>query len=398
MLIHWIWFAQLTGMSQRLKAAVLQRGSEPEELFYASKRSLEQLQWLESSAVEALTNKDLTEAEQIENTCRRKHIRIVTYRDECFPQRLRNIPDAPVLLYYRGVLPDFSGQPVIAVVGTRSSTPYGMSTAKSMARQISQCGGFVISGGAKGIDTAAMEGALEAGCKTAAVLGTGVDRSYPTCNRNFFDTVAETGCLLSEYPPGTDPESWHFPQRNRILSGIANGVLVVEAPKKSGALITARDALEQGRDVFSVPANIDYVSCEGSNALLQEGAHPVMSGWDVLRDYAPQYPGVVSAHPVAKEFRAEQPAARVAEPADKKDIDNTAPVAYSCIEDRNITLSEQERKLLSLLDRHPTQVDALIGRLDMPAATVLRLLTGLSLKGLVQNHPGRRVSLMPQKQ
>ena len=398
MLIHWIWFAQLAGMSQRMKAAVLQHGSEPEELFYASKRALEQITWLEHSAIEALTNKDLTEAEQIENTCRRKHIRIVTYRDEGFPGRLRNIADAPVLLYCRGELPDFSCQPVIAVVGTRKSTPYGMATAKSMARQISQCGGLVISGGAKGIDTSAMEGALEAGGRTVAVFGCGVDRSYPTCNRKFFDTVAETGCLLSEYPPGAEPEAWHFPQRNRILSGIANGVLVVEAPMKSGALITARNALEQGRDVFSVPANIDYVSCEGSNALLQEGAHPALSGWDVLREYAPLYPGVVSAHPVAKEYRPAQPSAKVAEPTDKKVIDNPARVAYSCIEDQKIILTEQERKLLSLLDRHPLEVDVLISRADLPAATVLRLLTGLSLKGLVQNHPGRRVSVSSQKQ
>lgn len=398
MLIHWIWFAQLTGISQRLKAAVLQHGSEPEDLFYASRQALEKLEGLEPSAVEALTNKDLTEAEQIETTCRRKHIRILTYRDEAYPHRLRNIADAPVLLYCRGQLPDFSGQPVIALVGTRKATPYGMSTARSMARQISQCGGMVISGGAKGIDTSAMEGALEVGCKTVAVLGCGVDRSYPTCNRKLFDTVAETGCLLSEYPPGTPPNSWHFPQRNRILSGIANGVLVVEAPRVSGALITARDALEQGRDVFSVPANIDYVSCEGSNLLLQEGALPVLSGWDVLREYAPMYPGVVCAHPVPREYQAEQIVARVAEPVDKKDIDNPMPPAYSGIEHNSVSLNGEEQTLLACLNSHPIEVDALIAQSGLPAVTVLRLLTGLALKGLVQNHPGRRVSAPGQKQ
>ena len=398
MLIHWIWFAQLPGISQRQKASLLQRGSEPEELFYASKRTLEQLPWLDPSCVAPLTNKDLTQAEQIENTCRRKHIRIITQKEDDFPSRLRNISDAPVLLYCMGRIPDFSSQPVIAVVGTRKSTPYGMTTARKMAKQICQGGGMVISGGARGIDTSAMEGALEAGGKTVAVLGCGVDRSYPTCNRNLFVTVAENGCLLSEYPPGTPPSPWNFPQRNRILSGIANGVLVVEAPRSSGALITARDALEQGRDVFSVPANIDYVSCEGSNALLQEGAQPVMSGWDVLREYAPMYPGVVMDRS-SQGMESTAPAPAVAEePADKKSVDNPATLSYSGVEHYNAPLSQEEQRLLSCLDRHPVAVDELICRVDMPAGTVLRLLTGLSLKGLVQNHPGRRVSASPQNQ
>lgn len=396
MLIHWIWFAQLSGISQRQKASLLQHGSEPEELFYASQRTLEGFSWLDPACVAPLTNKDLTEAEQIENVCRRKHIRIATFRDEDYPARLRNISDAPVLLYCAGVIPDLSGQPVIAVVGTRKSTPYGMTVARKMAKQICQGGGMVISGGAKGIDTSAMEGALEAGSNTVAVLGCGVDRSYPACNRKLFSRVLEKGCLLSEYPPGTPPDPWHFPQRNRILSGIANGVLVVEAPRSSGALITARDALEQGRDVFSVPANIDYVSCEGSNALLQEGAQPVMSGWDVLREYAPAYPSVVTDRP--KEDSPVQALEEPTEPADKKSVDNPAALSYSVVEHHSVPLSQEEQKILSCLDRHPVAVDELICRAGLPAGKVLRLLTGLSLKGLVQNHPGRRVSAAPQKQ
>lgn len=383
MLIHWIWFSELSGLSQRQKLHLLRQGYEPEELYHASVEELPQI----SDRI-ALLDKDLTGARAIAESCREKGIGILTFRDAAYPNRLRNVEDGPVLLYYRGICPDPDSRPMIALVGTRKATPYGLRIARSMAGQIAACGGIVVSGGAFGVDTAAMEAVLDAGCPTVGVLGCGVDVVYPASNRQLFDRVVAKGCLISEYPPGTKPEHWHFPQRNRIISGVSHGVLVVEAPQKSGALITARCALDQGRDVYAVPGNIDSAACAGSNALLLDGAQPVMSGWDLMRNYQAQYPHIVSQ----QEVPVSQQQAPIETRCDKLDIDNPAPGPYSVKMDRLDDLNEEEKALLSCLGPEPVLMDEVIARLQIPAAKVLSMMTLLSLKGLVTMHPGRRVS------
>ena len=388
LLIHWIWFSQLEGLSQRQKMNLLRQGYEPEDLYHGQEESLQNLEGMQPDFVQALCQKDLSEARQIGEDCRQKGIHILTFRDAAYPNRLRHVEDGPVLLYYQGVLPDWDARPVIALVGTRKATPYGLRVGRSIAGQITACGGLVISGGAFGVDTAAMEAALEAGYPTVGVLGSGVDVVYPASNRRLFREVIAKGCILSEYPPGTKPEYWHFPQRNRIISGLSHGVLVVEAPRKSGALITARCALEQGRDVFVVPGNIDSATCEGSNALLLDGAQPVMSGWDVLSSYSARFPETVAKKdaPVVQEKTDEEAT------CDKKDIDNPPKPPYSGLMDRHEDLNEEERALLACLGAEPVLMDEVIARSNIPAANVLRLMTVLSVKGLVTMHPGRRVS------
>ena len=383
LLIHWIWFSELSGISQRQKMHLLRQGIEPEDLYHAGAQELEGI-----PDAGALSDKDLTHARGIAEECRKKGIGILTYRDTAFPSRLRNVEDGPVLLYYRGTLPDLDAQPVVALVGTRKATPYGLRIARSVAGQMAACGGLVVSGGACGVDAAAMGAALDVGSSTVGVLGCGVDVVYPASNRQLFERVVAKGCLLSEYPPGTKPEHWHFPQRNRIISGISLGVLVVEAPRKSGALITARCALDQGRDVFVVPGNIDSPACEGSNSLLLEGAQPVLSGWDLLQTYAAQYPDVVrkQEHPAAAE-KAPQ-----TDSCDKKDIDNPVAQPYSGMMDRLQELSDEEKALFSCLTCEPVLMDEVIAQTKIPAAKVLRMMTVLSLKGFVTMHPGRRVS------
>jgi len=392
MLLHWVWYAQLEGLSQRQKTKLLQHFHSPEDIFYASRKELELLEIAEPEMLEALENKNLTQARQIVQSCERQRIGILTYGDALYPARLRNIADAPVVLYYRGFVPDFDAQPVVAVVGTRKASAYGLSAAKTLSRQIACCGGLIISGAAAGIDTVAMESALQTGHTTVGVLGCGVDVVYPRSNRSLYDRTEEKGCLLSEYPPGSKPERWHFPQRNRILSGIANAVLVVEAPEASGALITARYAMEQGKDVFAVPGNIDSESCAGCNILLQEGAAAACTGWDVLRDYAPQYPEVVARRAVI--FTDPEPliAKEAQEKDDKKDIDNPAPTPYSVINEQLSQLTEEEQAVMACLTQEPRPVDEIIAQLGEPAGKILSLLTKLSLRKLVVNHPGRRVS------
>ena len=392
MLLYWLWLLLLDSFSRKQKIELMQYFADPEALYrcqdYTSVPNLTQEQR------EALLNKDLHKAQTLQNICLRKDIGILPILDPAYPKRLRYIAEPPIVPFYKGVVPDFEKLPAIGVVGTRKATGYGLGVARSFGKQLASGGGIVVSGGAAGIDTMALMGGLDAGGQTVAVLGCGVDVTYPRNNRKLFMQIQERGCLMSEYLPGTEPKPWNFPERNRIISGLSNGVLVIEAPQKSGALITARDALEQGRDVYAVPANIDMPSCAGSNALLGDGATAVSSGWDILKVYAPQYSDTVSR--VAPE--RPQPVLRVAQPVeipavDKKDIDNFENNSYSVEISEDNTLTPAEKKVISVLDRMPKAMDDVIAQLDIPAAEVLKIITKLSLEGKIVNHPGRLLSV-----
>lgn len=385
MLTHWIWYATLPDISHRQKLELLAHFSDPEELYNTD---TDRLQELPLQIRQALSNRDLTQAKRIVKTCADRHIGILTFYDAGYPSRLRTIVEAPLILYYKGILPDFESRPVIGVVGTRKASVYGMDNALQLSRQIAACGGLVISGGAAGIDTMALQGALDADTQTVAVLGCGVDVVYPKSNTELFQKIEEKGCLISEYLPGTGPKPWQFPARNRIISGLSNGVLVVEAPERSGALITARDAFEQGRDVFTVPSSIHAATGAGSNALLQDCAKAVFSGWDVLKEYAPQYPDVHN-----RPFVPKAEATPAAQSADKKDIDNPTSSAYSDLDSVIMELDPLSQKLVAQMDTTPMPIDALIDAAGEPAAVVLGALTRLALLGVVENHPGKQVAL-----
>jgi DNA processing protein len=279
MLLYWIWFAQMSKVSAHMKQKLLQYFRDPEDIYYADEPAFAQISGLTEDGIAELLEKDLTEAQSILDDCKEKGIQLLTYGDRQYPARLRNIYDPPMVLYFAGMLPDWDAVPMIGIVGTRKATVYGLNTAKRFGCQICACGALVVSGGANGIDSMAMEGALEAGGPVIGVLGGGVDVLYPANNRQLFSKVIANGCLISEYPPGVKALPWHFPLRNRIITGMANGLLVVEAPEKSGALISAAHALEQGRDVFVAPGNVDVEACSGSNALLDE-AIAALSGFD----------------------------------------------------------------------------------------------------------------------
>ena len=392
--LYWLWFSLLPGLSAAKKRIILAQFKDPEEIYRTEDYSYRENITLEMA--EALKNKDLTEATRVLRACSQKRIGILAFTDTGYPSRLRNIDDPPLVLFYKGILPDFETQPVIGVVGTRKATGYGLTQARSLAQQVTACGGLVVSGGAAGVDTFALRGAMEAGGQTVAVLGCGVDVVYPKSNKNLFDRIEECGCLISEYIPGTEPYAWQFPRRNRIISGMSNGILVVEAPEKSGALITATEAMKQGRDIFVIPCNIDIPTGQGSNALMREGAIPVFSGWDVLKDYQPRYPDSVSQREPVVIRRICEDMPNVAQPVSrpaKKSIDNPETTPYSVLDDMDDSLTPEEREILGLLSPEPCPVDVVIAQLDMPAAQVLQILTSLSLRGIVKNHPGRLVSV-----
>ena len=398
MLLHWIWYATLPGISLQQKVQLLERFSDPEELFRTENFSL--IPEMTADLSESLRDKDLTLARKIMTDCKQAQIGVLTMQDAGYPARLRNISNPPLVLYYKGYVPDFEEQPAVGIVGTRKASAYGLCNARNMAREISACGGLVISGGAAGIDTAALEGAMDAGGLSVAVLGCGADVVYPKTNRLLFKRICENGCILSEYPPGTEPRPWQFPERNRIISGLSNGVLVVEAPENSGALITARDAFSQGRDVFAVPGNIGTPQCAGSNKLLTDYAAAVLSGWDVMKEYEGVY-ACVKKRTGLPPMPEREPDPMVAQRAffaseakdDKKVIDNSASGAYIDRERILEGLDPLSRLLVEKLGPDPIPIDDLIAMVEQPPDQVLGALTMLALSGVVTNHPGRLVSL-----
>jgi len=405
MLVYWVWLAELPHVSAVQKHRLLQHFSDPEEIYFSEEKAFLALEDITEKTRAALENKSLDAAHKILQECADKGIGILTLADDHYPIKLKNIYDPPTVLYYKGKLPDWEKMPVVGVVGTRKATTYGLQIAMRMSNQIAASGGLVVSGGAFGADTMAMQGALRAEKPVVGVLGCGVDVVYPKSNKNLFSQVLENGCLISEYPPRTPPNAWHFPVRNRIISGMSNGVLVVEAPEVSGALITARTAWEQGRDVFVVPGNIDVVTCVGSNGLLQQGAIAALSGWDVVREYEASYPGVVRKQEVPVPAR-EKPTPKVAqEPVrpnrtetftdkvSKKSIDNGEISTYSGYSKKVPALSPEEQAVVALLTQQPQLMDDILAASELPAGTTLSILTKLTLKGMVKNHPGRRVSL-----
>ena len=405
MLLHWIWFAELKDISLLHKHRLLERFGDPEELHRMSEEALLHA-GLPEKERNALLDKDLWKAEQIIARCTKRDIGVLPVADSAYPKRLRNSPDAPIVLYYRGILPDWEARPFIGVVGTRKASAYGLQVAHQLGSQIASCGGFVVSGGAAGGDTAAMQGAMSAGFPVVGVLGCGVDVVYPHSNRKLFEKIVADGCLISEYPPGAEPKPWHFPARNRIISGVSNGVLVVEAPKESGALITARHALEQGRDVFVVPGNINSPTCEGSNALLQEGAAPVLSGWDVVSGYEFLYPGKLQKNLKVSLYNGEETPAQVAQTpvqlenslnksaeSGKIPIDNGEKSPYIELVKNRPALNAEEQAVLTCLTDEPKEASALMDVLDMPAGKVLSVLTMLTVKGYAQKHPGGSFSV-----
>ena len=409
MLVHWIWLATRFGISDRMKKIIAEAMPDAEEIYYANADGLASLEGMTPEILESLLDKDLLEAEEILQKCEKKQIRICTYQDGEYPVRLKNIADPPMVLYYKGQIPDMENVPVIGVVGTRKASAYGMTVAADMGYQIARCGGVVVSGAADGIDSMAMQGALLADKPVIAVLGCGADVVYPAHNKKLYADTQQHGCLITEFPPEEKPLGWHFPRRNRIISGLSNGVLVVEAPEDSGALITARRAADQGRDVFVVPGNIGVKSCMGSNALLREGAISVTSGWDVVSEYAYLYPENVreaSAVSVAGQVVSgeEKQALMVAQKPktpgmdrknekkkEKKPIDNSGNRGYSDQSRPMPTLTEEEKQVLAGLE-NTCLVDDLIARLNMPAGKVLSCLTMLQIKGLVRQLPGNRVA------
>jgi DNA processing protein len=281
---------------------------------------------------------------------------IIPITDPRYPPLLAGIADPPVVLFVLGDL-GLLNQPQLAMVGSRNPTPSGAETAYAFARHLAGAGLVITSGLALGVDAASHRGALDAPGQTIAVAGTGLDRVYPARHQRLAHAIADQGALVSEFPPGTPPLRSHFPRRNRIISGLSTGTLVVEAALGSGSLITARTAVEQGREVFAIPGSIHNPLARGCHRLIRDGAKLVETASDILEELAPQL------------------RAALAEPR----TDASSP---------DVELDPVARRLLESLDQAPTAVDLLVERSGLTAETVSSMLLVLELQGYVTSAPG----------
>ncbi len=295
--------------------------------------------------------------QELQNLCRRDSS-IICLDEQRYPQLLRAIHDPPVLLYCRGNL-ECLQQPAVAIVGSRAATTYGRRISFELGRDLARRGICVVSGMACGIDGEAHRGALAGGGSTIGVLGCGIDVIYPRQHARLFAEVADNGVLVSEYALGAGPEAFHFPARNRIISGLVLGVVVVEAARQSGSLITARLALEQDREVFAVPGRVDSFKSRGAHRLLQQGARLVSCADDILEELDL----AASMHTLP------------------------GPEDSIC---QSVGTSEVEQQLLSCLDVYPVNIDELVRLSELPPAEVHDLLLRLELKGLVRQLPGQQ--------
>lgn len=391
MLEHWIWLTTRKGIGVRSRNALLRLFQTAERIYELSAEDYLKTEGFEKRWLEPLCDKSMESARKILQDCDNNEIEVMTIADEDYPERLRNIPDPPTVLYFKGTLPNIDEEAAIAVVGSRKCSAYGLLHAKQFSKLIAASGGVVVSGGARGIDTMALRGALDSQMPVVCVLGCGVDIVYPRENRYLFRDIQYHGCLLSEYPPGTPPDRNNFPVRNRIISGLSLGVLVVEAPMKSGALITAQHALEQGRDVYAIPGNIGVKHCAGSNSLLREGAMMVENGWDILKEYTHLFSGKLtdgrSAEAMERVFRVRYERAAavfspITAPTEEKPVDNPPEKIYSDEKETQVELAGDERSVYALLTQTPIHRDELVAQSGLPANRVFTALTYLQIKGL----------------
>jgi len=284
------------------------------------------------------------------------YMKAVIYGSDDYPDILVNLPDPPVVLFYRGDLAGFLSMPAIAVIGSRRCTTYGRKVARSLARDFVRSGVAVVSGLARGIDSEAHRGVIEAGGVTMAVLGNGLDVCYPPEHDRLSEMIVEKGVLLSEYPPGTEPAKYRFPERNRLISGLSRGVVVVEAGRKSGTMITVNTALDQGRDVFAVPGEVTRALSMGTNMLLRDGAGVVISAADVLEPLG-------LAHDPGKSGETYEPE------------------------------SDAQRLILEHLSVETLHFDQLLRLAGVGTAVLQSELLTLEMAGVVAQHPGKFYSL-----
>jgi DNA processing protein len=352
---RWIALNNAPNLGPRRIAAVFRQTGSIDCFFSGNTADISDILKMNIDAAKSMLNAvDLQRANKELLVCRKRGIGVVTPENLDYPRLLSEIHDPPPVLYYIGKLPT-QDKLLIGVVGSRKATRYGRSVAARVVTELCRAEVGIVSGLAVGIDSAAHQACLKGSGYTVAVLGNGVDVFYPSGNRGLQRAVIDKGgCVISEFPPGTGPRAGHFPRRNRIISGLGRGLLVVEAGLKSGAMITVGFALEQGREVFSVPGNIDSAQSAGTNHLIRLGAKPVLSVRDVLEEFGLDLPLMQAKTQVAA------------------------------------ALDDGEANILAMIDEQGISADELCYLTGLPGGVILARLVALELKGLICRMPGQK--------
>lgn len=412
---YWLWLSTRSGMGQVGQFGVLEHFGTPEAAFFADPGEYDLVEGLTRNGKESLLDKSLDEAERILAECEKQNFRILTFADAGYPERLKNIYDPPAVLYLRGRDIPFDEEVAISLIGTRDPTAYGVNQAQRLGHDLAKQGALVVSGLARGLDSEGLKGALRGGGTVAAVLGCGLDVIYPRENRYLYEDVAAAGCILTEYPPGTEARGSNFPARNRIISGLSLGVVVVEGGFHSGTRITARAALDQNRDVFAVPGPVDAPMSFTPNDLIRRGeAQLITSASDILVEYRDLYPrkihltpGLDPATPAIAP--GSRPRKRVPPPAENETETTPAPAETTPVQARteeetnreipyvywkNLTpaLTDDQRDVLMAIRDKPWTMEEIIELTQLPARRVMSAVTMLQLAGFAQEAAGRRFS------
>ena len=394
---YWLWLSTAAKLPPKSKAELLEYYGSPEMIYMAPPGELSRL-LCDIPGSEELEKRDLGAALRIIDRCQDQSIDIVTVQDARYPERLRNVFAPPQILYVKGKLPPVDDEAVIALIGTRRASPYGLRMAYRLGYEIASSGGIVVSGVTSGCEEAGVRGALEAEGKCIGVIAV----PHELCRGRLEAELAVRGALISEYPPGTKPISAFFRARNRITSGLSVGVAVVEAPERSGTRLFVADAADQGKEIFVVPGNADSENCAGTNTMLKEGAKAVTCGWDILCEFEQRFPGRLSRSaekPVTEEEKPAEPEPAVSpEPkkTTKKVIDKPEKAEYIDSVKQEISLSDTQWSIVSALSSEPTHIDEVIGISGLAPARVLAELTLLQLRGIVRQEPGKRFTLIKE--
>lgn len=353
-ILHWLWLCEALAFS---KIKPLHKDIGNADIIY-SMTDYDDYIFLTDDDKMKLCNKNLENAKKCYETCKRKNIHIIVWDSKAYPPLLRHIDEPPLILYAKGLIPDWKTIFTVGIVGTRKMSSYGNKITNEIAVGIAQHGGVIVTGLAVGNDIVATRAAIKNKKFTIALLGGGVDVVYPKENELEYDYLSKHGLLLSEQPPQMPPKSWTFPRRNRILAGICRAVIVTEAPEKSGALITAHLAADAGRDVYAIPGSVNLKSCKGTNMLLQEGVTPIISPESFFELYSELSPK-----------QEEQTASK----------DEETPI---------VQLSENEKKVFDALFNQDMTTDELICKTELSATDCSSACFMLELKKLIERLPG----------
>lgn len=374
----WVWLTLATGVNNPKHKRIYETYDSIADFYNGGVYEWRLCGIFSPKDIDSLENTRLSQADEVIAKCKNLGHDVICIDDPEYPQKLKDIYAPPCVLYVWGKLPDVDDRLSIAMVGTRNATQYGVMASHTLSASLSKLGVVIVSGGALGIDSASHTGTLEAGGTTICVLGCGIDYRYLMSNASMRRNIASTGAVISEYPPGTQSYPSNFPVRNRIISGLSDGVIVVEADAKSGSLITVNHALEQGREVFAVMGNINSRYSTGTNKMIKDGATPVTSYMDVIEAF-PNY------HITSDKDDKTEPEYSV---QNNSEI-NKEPVLHR----EDLDLSDTVNLVYKCIGNEPVHIDQIVIKTGLPVSKVLQSLTELEILALISCQQGRLYKL-----